>query len=48
MSVNKYQWPASAITDAEMQALYQIKQKTKTPINQLIKKAILEMLKEEK
>ena len=45
---SKYQWPSSALSEKEMRALYKEKLKTQTPINQLIKKAINQMVKEEK
>jgi hypothetical protein len=45
---SKYQWPSLALSEKEMRTLYRDKFKTQTPINQLIKKAILQMVKEEK
>ena len=42
MSRKKYQWPASALSVQDMQALYGKKQKTQKPINQLIKEAVQE------
>lgn len=37
---SKYQWPADKLTDKEMTILYQWRQKTKTPINHLLRQAI--------
>jgi hypothetical protein len=37
---SKYQWPADKLTDKEMAILYQWRQKTKTPINHLLRQAI--------
>lgn len=42
---SKYQWPADKLTDKEMAILYQWRQKTKTPINQLLRQAIEELNK---
>lgn len=36
----RYQWPASGLTAKEMGALYRWKQRTGTPINELIRQAI--------
>ena len=38
--VKKYSWPASAVSEKEMQILYDMRQKTKKPISKLIKEAI--------
>ena len=38
-----YQWPASALTVNEMAILSEWKERTGTPITQLIKQAIVEM-----
>jgi len=35
-----YQWPASALTDKEMEILYEWREKTGTPICQLLKQSI--------
>ncbi len=40
MTDKKYPWPASAVTDKEMEVLYNMRQQTKTPISKLIKEAI--------
>ncbi|NOG47911.1 MAG: hypothetical protein HND50_21910 [Calditrichaeota bacterium] len=45
---SKYRWPSSALSEEEMQALYQKKQQTQKPINQLIKEAVKLYLKEER
>jgi uncharacterized protein involved in tolerance to divalent cations len=45
---SKYRWPSSALGEKEMQALYQKKQQTQKPINQLIKEAVKLYLKEER
>ena len=44
----KYQWPSSALTEKEMRALHKEKIRTQTPINQLIKMAVKQMIKEER
>jgi hypothetical protein len=44
---SKYQWPASALSEKEMRALYNEKIRTQTPINKLIKMAVKQMIKEE-
>jgi hypothetical protein len=38
--VKKYSWPASAVSEKDMQILYDMRQKTKKPISKLIKEAI--------
>jgi hypothetical protein len=38
--VKKYSWPASAVNEKEMQILYDMRQKTKKLIPQLVKEAI--------
>jgi len=43
----KYQWPASALTRDDMEALFKEKIKTQTPINELIRMAVTQMLKKE-
>ena len=40
MSNRKYPWPASAITEKEMQMLYNMRRQSKKPITKLIKEAI--------
>ena len=39
-SMKKYSWPASAVSEKDMQILYDMRQKTQKPIPQLIKEAI--------
>ena len=41
--MSKYQWPASQLSDKEMNILYQWRLKTKTPINYLLKQSIIEL-----
>jgi len=36
----RYQWPASALTDKEMEILYQWRGKTGTPICELLREAV--------
>jgi len=38
--VKKYSWPASAVSEKDMQMLYDMRQKTKKPLAKLIKEAI--------
>ena len=40
MTEKKYPWPASAVSEKEMEMLYYMREKTKTPITQLVKEAI--------
>ncbi|MCP3966685.1 MAG: hypothetical protein GY718_10095 [Lentisphaerae bacterium] len=40
---SKYQWPASALTPNEMAILNAWRDQTGTPINELIRQAIVEM-----
>ena len=40
MTDKKYPWPASGISEKEMEILYNMRQKTKTPITKLVKEAI--------
>jgi hypothetical protein len=39
-NMKKYSWPASAVSEKEMQILYDMRQKTKKPISKLNKEAI--------
>ena len=39
--MNKYQWPADKLTEKEMAILYNWRQRTKIPINQLLAQAIV-------
>ena len=39
--INGYVWPASSITKKEMTILYRWREKTKTPITELIRQAIV-------
>lgn len=36
----RYQWPASGLTPAEMAILYNLRERTGTPINKLLKEAV--------
>lgn len=36
----RYPWPASRLTEEEMQILYEQRQKQKKPITQLLKEAV--------
>lgn len=36
----RYQWPASSLTPEEMAILYNLRERTGTPINKLLKEAV--------
>jgi len=38
--MKKYPWPASAVSEKEMELLYNMRQKKKIPITKLVKEAI--------
>ena len=38
--MKKYPWPASAVSEKEMEILYNMRQKTNIPITKLIREAI--------
>ena len=38
--MNKYQWPASQLTEEEMEILFRMRQKTSKSICELLKKAV--------
>jgi hypothetical protein len=40
MNEKRYPWPASAVSEKEMQMLYNMRQKSKIPITKLVKEAI--------
>jgi len=40
MSDKRYPWPASAISEKEMEMLYNMRRQSKKPITKLIKEAI--------
>ena len=41
--ISKYQWPADKLTEYEMGILYKWRVRTSTPINTLLKQAVIEL-----
>ena len=46
MSGSKYQWPASALGEAEMSILYDLRGKSGTPINRILATIVNEKAEE--
>ena len=46
MSGSKYQWPASAIGEAEMSILYDLREQLGMPINRVLAKIVNEKAEE--